>query len=273
MPNMARLSRLAIVGMGNMGEALVKGLLDRELLTPAQLAGAEKLPGRAQEIERRYGIPVMPSVAAACAGADTVVLAVKPQDANAILPEVARAAPGTLVISICAGVTLGQLLRGLGDDTPVARVMPNTPALVGCGASVYCASTTATPDHHRLVQDLLGAVGEVHRVEDEGLLDPVTGLSGSGPAYVFAFLEALADGGVLAGLPRPLARALALQTVEGAARLARESGEHTAELKDRVASPGGTTIAGLHALERGWFRNAVIEAVLSATRRCRELGG
>ncbi len=264
--------RIAVVGVGNMGEALVKGLLDRGLARPEDLSAAEKVPERARQVAGRYGIRVLPSVEEACREASVVVLAVKPQDVDPALAGI-RAAGPALVVSVCAGVTLGQLERGLPQGTAVVRVMPNTPALVGEGVSVYCVNARVTSAHEDQVRRLLGALGPVHRVDREDLMDAVTGLSGSGPAYVFAFLEALADGGVLVGLPRPLARALALQTVLGAARLAAATGEHTAELKDRVASPGGTTIWGLRELERNGFRAAVIEAVRAATERSRQLGG
>ncbi len=269
---MDQLPRIALVGVGNMGEALLKGVLDRGLAAPDRIAGVERLEGRAREVADRYGIAVHPDPGPACAGAGLVVLAVKPQDADPAARAVGCAAPGALVVSVCAGIPLARLAKALPAGTPVVRVMPNTPALVGCGASVYCANEHVTGAHREQVEAVLGAVGEVHRVDDESLLDAVTGLSGSGPAYVFTFLEALADGGVLMGLPRPLARALAVQTVLGAATLARDAGEHTADLKDRVTSPAGTTIEGLRQLEARGLRSAVIEAVRAATRRSEELG-
>lgn len=268
-----KLPRLALLGAGNMGEALLKGLLDRGVIAADGVAAAEKVPGRAAEVSRRYGIAVGPSVAEACRGAGLVLLAVKPQDVDGALADVGPWEPQRLLVSICAGVTLARLGQALPAGAAVVRVMPNAPALAGCGASVYCANTHVTPAQRTAVETLLAAVGEVHAVEKESLLDAVTGLSGSGPAYADLFLEALADGGVLMGLPRELARALARQTLYGAACMAREAGVHTAELKDRVASPGGTTIAGLRELELRGFRGAVIEAVRSATLRSRELGG
>lgn len=270
---MSKLPSLAVIGLGNLGEALVKGLLDGALVDAGAVSGAEKVADRRRLMAERYGIAVHPRAAEACRGAGAVLLAVKPQDVDAALADLEHLAPGTLVLSVCAGVTLARLSQGLPPGTPVVRAMPNTPALLGCGVTVYCAAASVGDPHLRLAQSLLGAVGDVYRVESEALLDAVTGLSGSGPAYAFAFLEALADGGVLMGLPRPLARALACQTLLGSARLAKESGEHTAELRDRVASPGGTTIAGLRELELRGFRAAVIEAVRAATLRSRELGG
>jgi len=272
---MAKLPRLAVVGLGNMGEALVKGLLDRKLLAPGDIAGAEKDPGRRELMAERYGIRAYPSPGEASRDVGAVLLAVKPQDVDKALGEVASALAGgeTPVVSICAGITLGQLGSALPPGTPIVRAMPNTPALAGYGASVFCVNEHGRESAATIAEALLGAVGDVHRVDSEALLDAVTGLSGSGPAYVFTFLEALADGGVLMGLPRPLARALARQTVLGAAYLAEGGAEHTAELKDRVTSPGGTTSAGLRALELHGFRAAVIEAVRAATLRSKELGG
>lgn len=268
-----RLPRLALVGVGNMGEALLKGLLDRGVTTPSDVSAAEKMPRRGEEVARRYGISVVGSIAEACRGAGLVLLAVKPQDVDSALTELGPWEPSKLLVSICAGVTLERLGRGLPEGAGVVRVMPNAPALVGCGASVYCANEHVTQAQREAVEALLGAVGEVHAVEKESLLDAVTGLSGSGPAYAYVFLEALADAGVLMGLPRDLSRALARQTLSGAACAARTTDAHTAELKDRVASPGGTTIAGLRELELRGFRGAVIEAVRAATLRSKELGG
>ncbi|MDF1551719.1 MAG: pyrroline-5-carboxylate reductase [Deferrisomatales bacterium] len=270
---MRGLPRLAVIGVGNMGEALIQGLLGRGLLGTGDIVGAERLASRAQEVAARHGVTVHPDPGQACAGARAVLLAVKPQDVDATLAELAPHCADALVISICAGITLEQLDRGLPPGTAVARVMPNSPALVGAGVSVYCPNTHVDAVQMGWVETLLGAVGTVHRVDKEALLDAVTGLSGSGPAYAFAFLEALADGGVLMGLPRPLARALASQTLLGAATLAATSQEHPAELRDRVTSPAGTTAAGLRALEAGGFRHAVQEAVRAGTLRSRELGG
>jgi pyrroline-5-carboxylate reductase len=269
----SKLPRIAVIGLGNMGEALVSGLLRQGLLGPTEIAGAERIAERGIQITDRHRITVHTEAAAACAGAGAVLLAVKPQDVGPALAEIGAACEGSPVVSICAGVTLEQLARGLPVDTPVVRVMPNTPALVGAGASVYCANRHVGTAHRTLVETLLGAVGEVYSVDKEELLDAVTGLSGSGPAYAFTFLEALADGGVLMGLPRPLALALASQTLLGSAALAKQSAEHPAELRDRVTSPAGTTAAGLRELEARGFRNAVLEAVRAATLRSRELGG
>lgn len=203
--------------------------------------------------------------------ADQVWLCVKPQAFGSVAAELhGKLKQDALVVSILAGVSLDRLSSGLGHRK-IVRVMPNTPALVLAGASAFCATPEVGADERRIVQEALSAVGTAHEVS-ESQMDAVTGLSGSGPAYVFVAIEALADGGVLAGLPRPLALALATQTVLGAAKLATESGKHPGELKDQVASPGGTTIAGLATLEDRGFRGALIAAVAAATRRSAELG-
>ena len=200
-----------------------------------------------------------------------MVLAVKPQSITQLLEEIRPGlTPEHLLISIAAGVTLRQLEAKLGP-VRLVRVMPNTPCLVGAGASGYTPGGSATQDDVALVDRLLNAIGRAYRVP-EGLLDAVTGLSGSGPAFVAVIIEALSDGGVRVGLPRDVATALAAQTLLGTARMVLEAGLHPAVLKDMVSSPGGTTIAGLHALEHGGMRAALMDAVEAATRRATELG-
>jgi pyrroline-5-carboxylate reductase len=203
---------------------------------------------------------------------DVLVLAVKPQSMAALLAEVRPVLTNRqLIVSIAAGITLRQLAEGLGSERRLVRVMPNTPCLVGASAAGYSPGEAATADDLALVDRLLNAVGQAFRLP-ESLLDAVTGLSGSGPAFVYVMIEALSDGGVRVGLPRNVATALAAQTVFGAAKMVLETGTHTGVLKDMVASPGGTTIAGLHALERGGLRAALMDAVEAATQRARELG-
>lgn len=202
---------------------------------------------------------------------DIVFLAVKPQHMQPVLIELkGKPTAGKLVVSVAAGISLARLSAGLGPDARLIRVMPNTPCLVGQGASCYSRGTTATAEDGRRVGELLAAVGRAFEIP-ESLLDAVTGLSGSGPAFVYVIIEALSDGGVRMGLPRDIATALAVQTVRGAAEMVSITGEHPAVLKDRVASPGGTTIAGLQALESGGVRAALMAAVEAATRRSTEL--
>jgi pyrroline-5-carboxylate reductase len=261
---------LAVIGGGQMAEALVAGVLGSQRLEPRQIAVTDPVAARRDLLKSRFGVAVGTDNAAAAQRADVIVLAVKPQTMAAVLPELRAAAERKLVISIAAGVSLATLAAGL-PGARLVRVMPNTPALVGEGMSVFSPGAGATAEDLARVRALLEAVGRVATVE-EPLLDAVTGLSGSGPAYVFAAIEALADGGVKMGLPRQIADVLAAQTVLGAARMQVETGEHPARLKDRVASPGGTTIAGLHALEQGGLRAALIAAVEAATQRSKELG-
>ena len=223
-------------------------------------------------MERAYGIRTTTDNASAAAGADVVVLAVKPQAMVRILDQVAPAIDHTkLVISIAAGVPIAALERKLGRGARIVRAMPNTPALVGEGATAISGGEHATEADLAEAARLFEAVGKVV-VVDEPLLDAVTGLSGSGPAYIFLVIEALSDAGVKVGLPRYSAQALAAQTVLGAARLLLETGLHPGLLKDQVTSPGGTAIAGLHTLEAGGLRTTLIDAVEAATKRARELG-
>jgi pyrroline-5-carboxylate reductase len=263
--------KIAFLGTGNMAEALVKGLLRAGAAAPAEIACAEPREARRREIEERYRVRTVPSNRDAVVDADVIVLSVKPQVIDAVLDEIAPDLAGKLVVSIAAGVPIAAIARRLPPSVRIVRTMPNTPALVGAGAAALAAGPTAGPADLELATRLLGAVGTV-AVVAEPLLDAVTGLSGSGPAFVYLFIEALADGGVKAGLPRAEALALAAQTVLGSARMVLETGEHPGRLKDQVTSPGGTTIAGVHALERAGFRGAVIDAVEAAARRSRELG-
>jgi pyrroline-5-carboxylate reductase len=204
--------------------------------------------------------------------ADVVFLAVKPQQIGPVLAELrGKVTAGHLVVSIAAGVRLAELAAALGPDARLARVMPNTPCLVGRGACGYCLGQRATAADGRLVDELLRSVGIAFAVEEK-LLDAVTGLSGSGPAFAYVVIEALSDGGVRMGLPRQAATALAAQTVLGAGEMVLQTGEHPGVLRDRVTSPGGTTIAGLQALEQGGLRATLMAAVEAATRRSVELG-
>ena len=251
-----------------MGEALVAGLLGSGWGTAADIAVVEKLDGRRKELEERFpGLAVVDHPGAA----EGAVVAVKPDDVEPACRAVADT--GTpRVLSIAAGVTLASLGSWLGPDVRVVRAMPNTPALVGAGAAAIAPGATATDDDLAWAESLLSAVGTVVRVP-ERLLDAVTGLSGSGPAYVFLVAEALIDAGVLSGLPRPTSAALVVQTLLGSARLLAESGDGPEALRAAVTSPGGTTAAGLRALEDRAVRGAFLAAVQAATERSRQLGG
>jgi pyrroline-5-carboxylate reductase len=264
--------RWGFLGAGQMAVALAGGLVRAGVASPGQIVASDPYPAARERFTSLTGAPVLESNTEVVARSDVLVLAVKPQTMPALLAEVGPHVDGRhLVVSIAAGITSASLRAGLPAATRLIRVMSNTPALVSAGASAYCLGPGATAADEALVRACLDAVGRCQQVP-ESLLDAVTGLSGSGPAYVFLMIEALADGGVRAGLPRDTAQMLAAQTVLGAARMVLESGEHPGVLKDRVASPGGTTITGLHALERAGVRGAFIDAVLDATRRSIELG-
>lgn len=264
--------RIAFIGAGKMATALASGLIRAGLLSAEQISAADPVAAAAEHFSHATGARLAASNTAAIEGASVVLLAVKPQQMADVLAELkGRPTQGKLVVSIAAGVTLAKLAAGLGSGPRLVRVMPNTPCLVGEGASAYSLGPDATATDGELVGRLLSAVGSAHQVPEK-LLDAVTGLSGSGPAYVCQIIEALSDGGVKMGLPRDIATALAAQTLRGTATLVQQTGEHPAALKDQVTSPGGTTIAGLHALEQGGLRAALISAVEAATRRSQELG-
>jgi pyrroline-5-carboxylate reductase len=263
--------RIGFLGAGRMATALARGWLTAGLVRPEDLRASDPVPAARQAFEAATDCRAGTDNPAVVAASDLLVLAVKPQSMAGLLTEVRPLLRSPLVVSIAAGISLSQLHKGLGESCRLVRVMPNTPCLVGASASAYSPSVTATADDAALVDRLMNAVGKAYWVP-EGLLDAVTGLSGSGPAYVYVIIEALADGGVRAGLPRDVAQALAAQTVLGSAKMVLETGTHPAALKDMVASPGGTTIVGLQALERGGLRAALIDAVESAARRATELG-
>jgi pyrroline-5-carboxylate reductase len=255
-----------------MGAALVSGLLAADF-DAEDLAVAEIDAERRHELEARFpGVRVVPSAAWAVADADVVVVCLKPADVADAL-DAAGAALGAeaLVLSIAAGVTIA-VLEAAAPDHPVVRAMPNTPATIGLGAAAIAAGTLANDGHLDLAERLLGATGLVVRLP-EHLLDAVTGLSGSGPAYVFLVAEALVEAGVLVGLPRGVATKLVNQTLLGASTLLAHGDEGPEALRAAVTSPGGTTAAGLHSLEAAGVRSALIDAVVAATNRSRELGG
>jgi pyrroline-5-carboxylate reductase len=268
--------RIGFLGGGAMGEALAAGVLAAGA-RKEHVRAADPDPARRKQLERALGIAAGDDNAGVVEASDVVVLAVKPGLVASVLGALggpgASALARPLWVSIAAGVPLAALAAALPPGARIVRAMPNTPALVRAGATAFVASSACSAADRALARVLFEAVGSAWEAPSEALLDAVTGLSGSGPAYVFVFLEALSDAGVRMGLPRDAATALAIQTVLGSAKLAQETGRHPAALKDQVTSPGGTTIAGLERLEAHGFRAAVHEAVAAATRRSKELGG
>jgi pyrroline-5-carboxylate reductase len=255
-----------------MASALAKGWVESGWLKAEFITGTDVLPAAREEFGKHTGCKTLGSVAEVVHQSEVLVLAVKPQQMGGVLDEMRKLIEDQhLIVSIAAGVTIATISQALGGNRRLIRVMPNTPALVGAGASAFALGGTATSEDAQLVEQMLSTVGLAVQVP-EGLLDAVTGLSGSGPAYVYQIIEALSDGGVRVGLPRDIATRLAAQTVLGAARMVLETGEHPGALKDAVTSPGGTTIAGLHAMEAGGVRGHLINAVVAATERSRELG-
>jgi len=261
-----------MIGAGQMATALGEGLTKAGLISPDQLMASDPVAEARERFAKATAAKTTADNLEVASWAEVLWLAVKPQQMPPVLSQLRGSiGPQHLVVSIAAGVRLAALAESLGAEVRLVRVMPNTPCLVSLGACAYCLGSKTTDADGQLVAKLLGAVGAAHLV-DERLMDAVTGLSGSGPAFVYVMIEALSDGGVRMGLPRPVATALAAQTVRGAAEMVLATGEHPAVLKDRVASPGGTTIAGLQALESGGLRAALIAAVEAATRRSIELG-
>lgn len=259
------------IGSGKMATALIKGMIRAGLAPAGAIHASDPLPAARSALQADTGINIFDSNLEVVRRSDVLVLAVKPQSMREVLHELRpEVTAGHLVVSVAAGVTIASIDEGLGARGRIVRVMPNTPALVGEGASAYAMGPRTVPADEALVRGCLESVGRAVRVP-ESLLDAVTGLSGSGPAYVYVMIEALSDGGVRVGLPRDVATLLAVQTMLGAAMTVRETGLHPAVLKDQVASPGGTTIAGLHELERGRIRGTLIDAVEAATRRSAEL--
>lgn len=265
-------SVIAFLGGGAMAGALIQGLI-RAGVNPERIRVAEPVEGQRRALTERYGVLVFAANDEAVRGADVVVVAVKPGVVAGVLDEVSGSlASGTLVISIAAGITLATLAAHLPAEQPLARVMPNTPGLVGAGISVLLPAPGCSVAQRILARRIMEAMGLVEEIEQESLMDGITALSGSGPAYVYLIAEALSDGGVASGLPRPLADRLAVRTLLGSARLLEESGLHPGVLKNQVTSPGGTTIAGLEVLERSGVRGALMGAVQAACQRSRELG-
>jgi pyrroline-5-carboxylate reductase len=280
--------KIGFIGSGKMAAALINGVLKSGLCKPADITISDVHVPSAEKLRTETGATLAASNAEVVGASEVIVLAVKPGDALAAIQSITTqqmessmrwawqgggsgSKGGKLLISIVAGLSIRSIEQAAGDKLRVIRVMPNTPALVLEGASAFSLGTQASEDDAEVAQKIFGGVGVALRVK-EALLDAVTGLSGSGPAYVYTIIEALADGGVLMGLPRELALQLAAKTVAGSAKMVLQSGLHPAALRDQVASPGGTTIAGLEALEAGGLRSALIAAVRAATERAAALG-
>ena len=264
--------KLGLLGAGNMAAALIKGLLHAKLVVPKRILASDVKPERLAKLAEEHGIGTTTDNHALVRGCSVIVLAVKPQVIDKVLGEIgADVRADQLVISVAAGVPIEALEGRLPKGSRVVRAMPNTPATVQAGATAIAAGAHARDEDMEIARELFEAVGRVV-VLDEVLLDAVTGLSGSGPAYTMLIIEAMADGGVKVGLHRDTALLLAAQTVYGSAKLLLETGEHPGRLKDMVTSPGGTAIAGLHTLESGALRKTLIDAVEVATKRAAELG-
>ena len=264
--------RLAFIGGGTMAEAMIRGVLDKHLVPPSHIFVTGPRRERRAELTKRFGVKALASNVEAAQGAHIVVLSVKPQ----ILPTVLRELRGKLradqlVVSIIAGAPLAVLRDGL-DHATIVRAMPNTPAQIGMGITAWCATANVERDQRDRAKAILGALGEEIEVEEEGMVDMATALSGTGPTYVFLLMEALVDAGVHLGFSRRVAEELVLRTVEGSAAFARRSGRHLAELRNMVPSPGGTSAAAIYELEKGTMRTVLSRAVYAAFVRTRELG-
>ncbi len=265
-----RTESIGFIGAGNMAGALIQGLV-RAGLPPTQLWAYDTDPAKTRALAQELKIQEADSAAALVASCQVIILALKPGLICPVAESLRPAAGAQLWISVAAGVTTETIEAALGKEPRVIRAMPNTPALIGEGATGLCRGNYATEIDLALAESLLGAAGITVAVS-EGMMDAVTAVSGSGPAFVMLVIEAMTDGAVSAGLPRPLAQALAAQTVRGAATMLQETGKHPGELKDMVTSPAGTTIAGVEALEKAGLRGALIAGVTAAARRSRELG-
>lgn len=263
---------VAVIGAGNIGRALIGGLIKGHEFNPSQLWATRRNTSALDELADAFpGINTTKDNAAAVGEASVVVIAVKPQNVREVIADIKGAVRAdTLVISVLAGITTESLRDQIGQDVPVVRAMPNTPALVDEGATAISGGRHANAEHVALVEHIFEAVGHVEIVP-EYLMDAVTGLSGSGPAYVYMFIEALTDAGVKQGIPRPTSFRLAAQTVYGAAKLVKETGKHPAILRDEVTTPGGTAIAAVAELESHGMRTMLINAVATATARSKEL--
>lgn len=262
--------KIGFIGAGNMAEAIIKGLMTT--YKNLDLAVSDTSVERLEVMRTKYNVQAVSKDNAKIIDfADVILLAVKPQVIDSVLAQLKGKVHGKIIASIAAGISTAHIAEIVGKDAKIVRVMPNTPALVLSGAAAVCGGGAAEHDDIILVKEMLDAVGSCI-VVDESKMDAVTGLSGSGPAYVYQFIEALSDGGVKMGLTRADATMLAAKTVMGAAKMVLETGKHPAELKDGVTSPGGTTICGVHEMEKGGVRSAVINAVEAGTLKSKELG-
>lgn len=263
---------IALLGAGNIGRALIGGLIKGDYLAPEQIRATRRHAATLKSLEADFpGILVGTDNVAAVRDASLIVLATKPQVISTVIDEIRDAvSDDTLIVSVLAGITTDRLQEAFGQELPVVRTMPNTPMLVDEGATAIARGKFATPHHLHVVKRMFEAVGKVEEVP-EYLMDAVTGLSGSGPAYVYMFIEAMTDAGVKQGLPRHTAARLAAQTVYGAAKLVLDTGKHPAILKDEVTTPGGTTISAIAELEAHGLRIMLINAVATATERSKEL--
>ncbi len=264
--------RVTFIGTGVMGEAIIAALLAGGLLEAGRITGSEPYAERRDELAGRYGVRMVASNAEAVAGADVVMLTIKPQSLNTIFADLSgHLAPEQVVVSIIAGATVERLRHGL-DHQRIVRSMPNTPAQIGQGVTVWMPTPAVSDEQNLVVSALLSAMGHAVRVDTEDAVDMATALSGTGPAYIFLVMEALIDAGVHMGFPRRIAEELVLQTMIGSVLFARESGKHPAELRNMVTSPGGTTAAALYQMEKGSLRTVISRAVWAAYQRTVELG-
>jgi pyrroline-5-carboxylate reductase len=266
------MNKLGFLGGGRMAEALINGVLAAKRYLPDDIYVADPDRGRLDHLKTRHGVQVRAANHEVVGLSDVVVLAVKPQVMADALRGIRDVLTKQLMISVAAGITISRIRDLCGSAARIIRAMPNTPAMVGEGSTALAIGPNVEEDAVDCAGAIFRSVGRVVTIQ-ESLMDAVTGLSGSGPAYVFLMIEAMADGGVKMGLPRDTAALLAAQTVLGAARMVLETGQHPARLKDQVASPGGTTMAGLHRLEQGGLRAVLIDAIETATKRSQELGG
>jgi len=265
-------TNIAIIGAGNMGSALISGLIAQHY-PPEKLWVSDPSPEKLASLHEKFGVSITPKNEEALRNAETLIFAVKPQVLETVAKELAATIQNTkpLILSIVAGIREARLQEWLGGNLPIVRSMPNTPALIGCGAAALYANASTSAAQRKRAEAILRCVGLTVWLEDEKQMDAVTALSGSGPAYFFLLLEALQEAGMQLGLPAETARLLSLQTAYGAARLAMESNEPVLKLRQRVTSPGGTTERALQTLEQGGFQNLITQALIAAKQRSEEL--